>query len=309
MRKPINEVLVLGVGHVGELITLLLALDGGVSTIHLMDKRESRCKAEANDIKTLLSYKGVNTTIRSWTEDSFATTDLVVVCASAPVKLGQTRNDMLRNNLDVFDGVIPEIERGGFAGNYLVITNPVDVICYAFSDRYGIQPDRIVGTGTLLDSMRFNDLVYSLYGLKLANYHCFGEHGENLVVDWHAEELAKAGLHEEDKVELKRKTINLAYEIMKGKGNTSFGIASAALECVRFLQRGRDGSVLPMSRILHGEYGIEDMAVSVPVAINEDGCLDVDSSIPLDIANGLRDAAKKMRGLYLEVTSEKVEGE
>ena len=309
MRKKINEALILGVGHVGELIALLLALDGSISTIHLMDRRESRCKAEANDINTLLSYMGVSTTVQSWTEDSFAVTDLVVVCASAPVKLGQTRNDMLRNNLTVFDKVIPEIERGGFAGDYLVITNPVDVICYALSDRYGIRPDRILGTGTLLDSMRFNDLIYSLHNLKLTNYHCFGEHGENLVVDWCAGELAKAGLHEEDRAELKRRTIDLAYEIMRGKGNTSFGIASAALECVRFLQRGGGGSALPLSRILSGEYGIEGMAVSVPVVIGEDGCLGVDSSMPSDVADGLRDAAKKMRSLYLEVTSKSVESE
>lgn len=309
MRKTINEVLVLGVGHVGELVTLLLALDGSISTIYLMDKRQSRCRAEANDMRTLLSYKGASTTIQPWTEDSLVTTDLVVVCASAPIKLGQTRNDMLRNNLDIFDKVIPEIERSGFAGNYLVITNPVDVICYAFFDRYGIQSDRIIGTGTLLDSMRFNDLAYSLHNLRLSNYHCFGEHGENLVVDWRAEELAKAGLHEASEAELKRRTIDLAYEIMKGKGNTSFGIASAALECVRFLQKGRGESALPLSRILNGEYGIEGMAISVPVVINEDGYLDVALSLSPDVADGLRDAAKKMRNLYLEVTSDNTEGE
>ena len=309
MRRQINEVLVLGVGHVGELIALLLALDGSISTIHLMDRRESRCKAEANDMKTLLSNRGVGTTVRSWSENSYATADLIVVCAAAPVKLGQTRNDMLKNNLAVFDKLIPEIERGGFVGNYLVITNPVDVICYAFSDRYGIQPDRILGTGTLLDSMRFNDLFCTLHSLKLSNYHCFGEHGENLVVDWHAEELTKAGLREEDMAELKRKTIDLAYEIMKGKGNTSFGIASAALECVRFLQGGRDGSALPLSRVLGGEYGIEGMAVSVPIVIDGEGRLSVDSSMPPDVADGLRDAAKKMKDLYLEVTSEKAGGE
>lgn len=297
MGKTIDKVAIVGVGHVGEMIAFLIGQNNLANEILLIDRRISRCNAEAADMNTALTRLATMPALLRGAEiEECANASLVIVTAAAPVRLGQTRNQMLSNNAAVFESIIPRIEDSGFTGTYLIVTNPVDLMTYMLVDRFGISSDRVVGAGTVLDTMRLLDIAQDAK-INLDGVLCVGEHGENLIVDWgssgDAEELERREL-------LRRKTIDYAYEIVKGKGSTSFGIAQAVLTIVEAMCKGDEGDVLPLSVVLNGEYGIDNMAVSLPTVIGKDGPRIVEGRLGAHSIDSLREIVKMMRETYDE---------
>lgn len=297
MGKTIDKVAIVGVGHVGEMIAFLIGQNNLANEILLIDRRISRCNAEAADMNTALTRLATTPALLRGAEiEECANASLVIVTAAAPVRLGQTRNQMLSNNAAVFESIIPRIEDSGFTGTYLIVTNPVDLMTYMLVDRFGISSDRVVGAGTVLDTMRLLDIAQDAQ-INLDGVLCVGEHGENLIVDWgssgNAEELEHREL-------LRRKTIDYAYEIVKGKGSTSFGIAQAVLTIVEAMCKGDEGDVLPLSVVLNGEYGIDNMAVSLPTVIGKDGPRIVEGRLGAHSIDSLREIVKMMRETYDE---------
>ncbi len=297
MGKTIDKVAIVGVGHVGEMIAFLIGKKNLANEILLIDRRISRCNAEAADMNTALTRLATTPVLLRGAEiEECSNASLVIVTAAAPVRLGQTRNQMLSNNAAVFESIIPRIEDSGFTGTYLIVTNPVDLMTYMLVDRFGISSDRVVGTGTVLDTMRLLDIAQDAQ-INLDGVLCVGEHGENLIVDWggfgDAEELERREL-------LRRKTIDYAYEIVKGKGSTSFGIAQAVLTIVEAMCKGDEGDVLPLSVVLNGEYGMDNMAVSLPTVIGKDGPRIVEGRLGARSIDSLRETVKMMRETYDE---------
>lgn len=264
-----GKLVIVGAGHVGSTSALLLAMRGDFEEIVLVDKRAARARAEADDMMAALPRLGCGAVVRGGDYADCADAGVVVVCAAAPARLGQTRNDMLAKNAQILSEVAGEVEASGFSGLYLVVSNPVDLLVRFLRESCGIARERVVGTGTLLDSMRLEDCLSARYGGR-ASALALGEHGEGLVVDWERTTACGGPVPACDREGLRRRAIDAAYEIQKGKGSTSYGIAQAVATVVEAWAR-RDGASLPLSVCLEGEYGIERGALAVPAAFGPDG--------------------------------------
>lgn len=295
------KAVIIGSGHVGSCLALLLALEGVFDEIVLTDKRAARARAEADDMMAALPRLGAAACVSGGDVSACADAQVAVITAAAPVKLGQTRNDMFAKNAAVVADVVREVEATGFTGLYLMVTNPVDVLTYLLVDRLGIDAARVVGTGTLLDTMRLEDALRAAYGAdRQVSALALGEHGEGLAVDWSRTLVAGEAVPAGDREGLRRAAIEAAYTIMKGKGSTSYGIATAALIALKAWKAG-SSEALPLSAALDGAYGISGIALAVPVRFDAAGRpavveLDLDD----EVLSALAAAAEGMKAFYAE---------
>lgn len=296
-----HRVVIVGSGHVGSTAALLLALEGLFADIVLVDKRPARSHAEADDMMAALPRMGVVSNVRGGSVSDCANADVVVIAAAAPVKLGQTRNDMFIKNAAIIGELVPAIENSDFSGLYLIVSNPVDLLSYFMVDALGVETERVLGMGTLLDSMRLEDVLRAEYDTAHVHAFTLGEHGEGLVVDWSRTLADERAVPEADRERLRRSAIDAAYAIMKGKGSTSYGIAAAVVEVLRTWQSG-SASVLPLSMQLSGEYGIDGISLAVPAAFDCNGVPSV-QAVDLDVETikALQKTAGVMRSLYRDL--------
>lgn len=297
-----GKVVIVGSGNVGSCAALLLALRGSFDEVVLVDKRPARARAEAADLMAALPRLGAGAAVRAGDYGACAGAEALVLCAAAPVRLGQTRNDMFAKNAAIARDVVSSAEAAGFPGLYLVVSNPVDLLAHYLSDALGVPSGRVAGTGTLLDSMRLEDLVRAEVGARDACALALGEHGEGLVVDWGRTLADGAPVPEGRREPLRRSAIELAYEIVKGKGSTSYGIAQAVASILE-ARRSRDGRVLPLSVAPEGAYGIDGVRLALPAAFGEDGAPRVvELGLGEDVVARLREVARSMREFYDEAT-------
>ena len=297
-----GKVVIVGSGNVGSCAALLLALRGSFDEVVLVDKRPARARAEAADLMAALPRLGAGAAVRAGDYGACAGAEALVLCAAAPVRLGQTRNDMFAKNAAIARDVVSSAEAAGFSGLYLVVSNPVDLLAHYLSDALGVPSGRVAGTGTLLDSMRLEDLVRAEVGARDACALALGEHGEGLVVDWGRTLADGAPVPEGRREPLRRAAIELAYEIVKGKGSTSHGIALAVSEALA-ARGARDGRVLPLSVAADGAYGIEGMTLSLPVSFDDGGWPRVAPvELAPETAGALRAVAERMRAVEAELS-------
>ena len=264
MQGSYRKVAIIGVGHVGEMAAFMLATHNLASEVAVVDRRLARSRAVANDLKTSIHRLGSTSAVTACNLRECADADVAVITAALPVRLGQSRNDMFANNVGLYKTLVPELEGASFTGTYLVVTNPVDLMTYAMADVYGIDPERVVGTGTVLDAMRLADILMDEQGSSGAQALCLGEHGENLVVDWSHTSADGLEIPCEKREDIRRATIDYAYEIVKGKGSTSFGIAQSIFEILKAIASDEADRILPVSKVLTGAYGVSGIAASVP---------------------------------------------
>lgn len=300
-----SKAVIVGSGHVGSCLALLLALEGVFDEVVLTDKRAARARAEAADMMAALPRLGARSLVRGGAVSDCADAQVAVITAAAPVKLGQTRNDMFVKNSAVVTDVVREIEATGFSGLYLMVTNPVDVLTYFLVDRLGIDASRVVGTGTLLDTMRLEDAMHAAYGAdKQVRALALGEHGEGLAVDWSRTLVEGEPVPADEREGLRRTAIEAAYTIMKGKGSTSYGIAAAALAVLKAWKVGAS-EPLPLSAALDGTYGISGIALAVPVRFDAAGRpVVVEHDLDDETRSALITAAESMKAFYAEAGSD-----
>ena len=290
----------MGSGHVGASVAFLFALRELFDEVVLVDKRAARARAEASDMMAALPRLGSGTRVRGGDYDDCAGADLVVLCAAAPARLGQTRNDMFLKNAAIASDVVSQAEGAGFKGLYVVVSNPVDLVSTYVVDALGVSSTRVVGTGTLLDSMRLEDCLRERYGSEAqVRALALGEHGEALVVEWGATTVDGEEVPESDREALRRSAIDAAYDIMKGKGSTSYGIATATARIVDAWQR-HDGRPIPLSIASDGTFGSQGVYLSVPAAFGPDGAHLVDAGLGEGTIRRLEDACRALREVYAE---------
>ena len=258
-----SKAVIVGSGHVGSCLALLLALESVFDEVVLTDKRAARARAEAADMMAALPRLGVRSLVRGGVVSDCADAQVAVITAAAPVKLGQTRNDMFVKNSAVVTDVVREIEATGFSGLYLMVTNPVDVLTYFLVDRLGI--DRIPAwwvpgrCSTRCDSR--TRCMPPMARTSRCAHSRSEEHGEGLAVDWSRTLVEGEPVPADDREGLRRTAIEAAYTIMKGKGSTSYGIAAAALAVLKAWKVGAS-EPLPLSVVLDGTYGISGIALA-----------------------------------------------
>lgn len=239
------KISVIGVGMVGSSIAYTLSMSGMASKIVLVDKDFKRAVAEAMDIShaTVLGY---GTKVVAGNYEDIKESDIVIVTAGANQKSGETRLELLGRNAEIFKAIIPEIKKYANDCILIVATNPVDIMTEIAYKLSMFDKNKVIGTGTVLDSARFRSVLGAKLGISSRSIHAnvIGEHGDSEVLLWSGavagtspiSKIAKdvcCNLDDELKREIEDEVRNSAYKIIDGKGSTYFGIASAVRHIVK----------------------------------------------------------------------------
>ncbi len=298
---------VIGCGYVGASIAFRFLQQGLFSQMVLLDVDRDRAEGEAMDLSDGLPY-GAAMEITAGSYDDITDCALVVITAGANQKPGETRLDLIEKNTAILRAVLGEITAREFGGILLIVSNPVDVLTYAAWKISGYPRERVIGAGTVLDTGRLKQLMGEELKVDSRNIHAFiiGEHGDSELAVWSEANVSglaledfcrirKRELRPEDFQRLYREVRDSAYEIIRRKGATYYGIAMAAGRIAECIVKD-EHSVLPVSVVLDGQYGLEGLALSIPSVVGRNGLEDI-LEIPLswEEDRALRESARQMQ--------------
>lgn len=286
MRVDPRKAAIVGCGFVGASIAFRFLQQGLFSRLVLLDVDRAKAEGEAMDLSDGLPYASP-VEITAGTYDDIADCALVVVTAGANQKPGETRLDLMGKNTAILRSVMGEITARDFGGILLIVSNPVDVLTYAAWKMSGYPRQRVIGSGTVLDTGRLKQLLGEELRVDSRNIHAFivGEHGDSELAVWsganvsgvdleHFCRLRGNGLHASDMDRLYREVRDSAYEIIQRKGATYYGIAMAVGRIAEAIVRD-EHAVLPISAVLEGQYGQEGLALSLPSIVGRNGLEEV----------------------------------
>ncbi|MGD2142912.1 MAG: L-lactate dehydrogenase [Anaerolineae bacterium] len=309
-----RRVAVVGAGNVGATFAYALVLNGLVGEIVLIDVDRERAEGEAMDISHAVP---LSNPVRVWAGEysDCAGADLVVVAAGTAQRPGENRLDLAKRNVDVFGDVIPRVTACNETGILLVATNPVDVLSYAAWKLSGFPAGRVIGSGTVLDTSRFRYLLSQHLDVDPRNVHAYvvGEHGDSEVPVWSLASVAGMRLDEycrrercdmgdEARARISRAVRDAAYEVIERKGATYYAVAVALVRIVESLLRDQR-TVLSVSSLVPGYYGIENVYLSLPAVIGSGGVervVDLALASPEELA--LRNSAAVLRDVLAELS-------
>ena len=308
MRADKRKVVIVGTGMVGMSYAYCLLNQSVCDELVLIDVNKKRAEGEAMDLNHGLAFANSSMTIYAGEYDDCSDADIVVICAGVAQKQGETRLDLLKRNAEVFRSIIEPVTSSGFNGLILVATNPVDIMTRITCTLSGFNPRRVLGTGTALDTARLRYLLGDYLKADPRNVHAYvmGEHGDSELAVWSSANVAGIDIH--DFCELRghyehdaameriyKEVRDSAYEIIERKGATYYGVAMAVGRIAESIIRD-ENSVLPVSSLMEGEYGLEDLCISVPTLVSQKGAEQV-LEIPLDEKEHkkLRQAAAELK--------------
>lgn len=280
-ERPVR-VAIIGAGNVGATTAYALLLEGAASEIVLIDIARERAEGEAMDLNHAMPY---TPTARVWAGEypDCAAADIVIITAGVGQRPGETRLDLLRRNVSVFQQIVPRVVEQTREAILLIATNPVDVLTYATVRFSGLPAARVIGSGTILDSARFRYLLSQRLGVDPRSVHAFiiGEHGDSQVATWSLANIAGmrldefcrlngCELDEQARTLIAQNTRSAAYEIIRRKGATYYAVAAGLVRIVGAIIRN-ENSVLTVSSRIQGMYGIDDACLSLPSVVNRGG--------------------------------------
>jgi len=289
--KP--KIAIIGAGKVGSTFAFSLLISGIAREIVLIDKNESLAIGECMDLNHAISFVHP-TKIYAGGYEGCKDADIVVITAGANQKPDQTRTDLVQKNVEIFKEIIPSIIRYTTTAILLVVTNPVDILTYVTLKLSGFPPNKVIGSGTVLDTARLKYMISEYAKVDTANIHAYiiGEHGDTELPVWsnatiggmdvqkYCSDYAQLGNVKEELKELFEKVRNSAYEIIKLKGATNYSIALALVKITRSILRN-ENSILPVSTLITDYYGINDVCISIPSIVNKNG---VEQYVRLDLS-------------------------
>jgi L-lactate dehydrogenase len=309
-----SKVVIVGAGLVGSTFAYALMINGVASEIVMIDVNEERLVGEVMDLNHGMSFVRP-VTVRVGTYDDCADAAVVVLTAGANQKPGETRIDLLARNTAIFKDIVGKVKATGTGAILLVATNPVDVMTHITLKLSGFSPERVIGSGTVLDSSRLRFLLGRHCRVDTSNVHAYviGEHGDSEVPVWSLANIAGVRVAEYYAAafsgsggELRKKEIfnevrDSAYRIIKGKGATYYAIGLALTQIVETLIRD-ERSVLTVSSLLRGEYGLSDVCLSLPSIVSRDGIvMRIELGLAPDEAAGLRNSAAVLKELQAQL--------
>jgi L-lactate dehydrogenase len=277
------KIVVIGAGSVGATTAYALLMSGLAAEIVLIDIDAHRAEGEATDMAHAAHFAPTSCKVRASTNyEDCAGATAVVITAGVNQKPGQTRMDLLRTNHALFAEVVPRVATAAPDTVIVVATNPVDVLTHSAQQLSGFPPHRVVGTGTALDTTRFRKELGAHFGVNPRSVHAVivGEHGDTQLPVYSLATISgmrlgdyatQAGVKYDDEVktELAKNTREAAYEIIRRKGKTNYGVASVLVSLLEPIVMDGD-AIMTVSRV--GTYaGVEGTALSMPCKINRDG--------------------------------------
>jgi L-lactate dehydrogenase len=279
-RIPVQtSVGIIGMGWVGTSVAISTLHAGVAGTLLLNDVRAEVAEGEAMDLANgALFYPGA--TVRTASVEEIAGCDAVVIAAGRGGKPGESRLDLLRDNASLMQSLGNRLR--GARGLLVVVTNPVDVLTRVLADASGLPPERVIGTGTMLDTARLRQMLSAELRLDPRGVHAqvVGEHGDSEVVLWSGARVggvplaAWPGWDPARQPHIARQVRTAAYEIIRRKGATNHAIGLVTAELLRGMVQG-DRRVLTVSRVQDGALGCRDVALSLPTVVGPEGATQV----------------------------------
>lgn len=288
-----RKVVVVGAGSVGATYSYALAQSGMADEILLIDKNEELVRGQVLDlVHGKPFFPAVK--IGVGTEDDYADARLVVITAGSAQRPGETRLQLLQKNADIVGGIAESVARLGCQGVMLIVTNPVDVLTWVALKKSGWERNRVIGSGTVLDSARLRYLLGNHCGVDVHNVHAYilGEHGDSEFAAWSMTNVAgikiddycpicnKCSDWKAERAHIEQQVREAAYKIINAKGSTHFAVGMSLLKITASILR-KQNSVLTVSTMLNGEFGLKDICLSVPCVVSDGGIEKIITS-PLD---------------------------
>lgn len=289
--KP--KIAIIGAGNVGSTFAFSLMISGLAREIVLVDKNKLLAKGEVMDLNHGLSFAHP-TKIYAAGFEGCKDADIVVIAAGAKRKPGQTRIDLVQKNVTLFKNIVPAIIK--YSGNaiLLVVTNPVDILTYVTLKISGFPSNKVMGSGTVLDTARLKYMISEYYKVDPGNVHAYiiGEHGDSELPVWsnatiggmdiekYRSGYVHAGNAKNELSEIFEKVKNGAYQIIQAKGATNYSIALTLVKITCSILRN-ENSILPVSTLITDYYGISDICISIPSRVNING---VDQYLKLELS-------------------------
>lgn len=285
-KEKINRVAVIGTGAVGCSYAYSMINQGVAEELVLIDVNQAKSEGEAMDLNHGIPFAPSPIKVWSGTYQDCESADLVVITAGLPQKPGETRLELVEKNTKIFRQIVKNIMDSQFNGIFLVATNPVDILTYVTFKESGLPKERIIGSGTVLDSARLRFALGQFFNVDPRNIHAaiMGEHGDTELPVWsHATigleqlETVLAGKNDGKKEALEdifESVRDAAYQIIDRKGATFYGIGMSLVRITKAILYN-ENSILTVSAFLNGEYGHNDVYVGVPAIINRSGIREI----------------------------------
>lgn len=309
MSREVNprKAAVIGCGFVGSATAFTLMQSRLFSELVLLDVNMEKADGEAKDIAHGIPFAG-QMKIYAGTYDDAADAAIIIITAGANQKPGETRLDLVQKNTAIYQSIIPEIVKRDFGGILLIVSNPVDILTYVALKLSGLPENRVLGSGTVLDTARLKYALGEHLGVDSRSVHSFiiGEHGDSEIAAWSSTNVSGIPLndfcemrghfnHDAAMDAIAEKVKNSAYEIISKKQATYYGIVMSVKRICECIVRN-ERSILPVSAMMHGEYGIEDITLSMPAIVGIGG---VETHVPIALseeeAEKLVESAKKLK--------------
>lgn len=302
-----TRIAIVGAGRVGSTFAYTLAASGLVHDIVIIDADTGRAEGEAMDIAHAVPFHRP-VSVRAGTLADAAGAMVTVITAGAAQRPGESRPALLLRNVEVLRGILAGVVQANPDGLLLVATNPVDALTYAALRLSGLPGGRVLGSGTVLDSARLRAELAARYDVDPRSVHAYvlGEHGDSELIPWSTTRIANMRLQDycaltqascgaPDLEAVAVAVRDAAYEIIRRKGATNFAIAAALTRIVEAIVRD-EASVLTVSTLLQGQYGIDGVCLSLPAVVGRQGVRHL-LPIPLspDEEQALRRSAQVIR--------------
>jgi len=262
---------------VGSTTAYSLVAKDVADEIALIDTNEKLVEAQVMDLQHSVPFFGF-TKIKVGTYEDIRNSKIVVMCAGSAQKEGQTRLDLMKKNSALIREITPKVFEMNPEAIFVIVTNPVDILTYVAIQTVPNREKQILGTGTLLDSSRFRHLLGERLHINPRSIHAYivGEHGDSELPFWSTAVTGSMSideckiLSEEEKEKIFEEAKNAAYSIIAGKQATYYAIGAGVSHLCNAIMNDKR-IILPVSHLMHGEFGISDMCLSVPVVIGAEG--------------------------------------
>jgi len=305
------KVVVIGTGFVGSTFAYTLMTRGIASEIVLIDVDKKRAEGEAMDLNHGLSFVRP---VKIWAGDytDCKDADIIVICAGAAQKPDEKRLELVYRNFEVFKDIVPQVTQYNQNGIFLITTNPVDIMTYATLKLSGFPTNRVIGSGTILDTSRLRYVLGEHLNIDPRNVHAYiiGEHGDSEVPVWSLANVAGTHLKEfclergekydsEHLNSLFDKVKNAAYEIIERKGRTYYAIGLGLTRIVESILRD-ENAILTVSSLLQNYYEVSDICLSVPSIVNREG---IRSVLKLPLSPSEQESFQKSASILKEIAN------
>jgi len=272
-----NKVTIIGAGMVGSTAAYSLVTNDIVNEIALIDIDKKLVESQVMDIEHAVPFYGY-TKVKVGTYKDCSDSKAAIICCGAAQKPGETRLDLVKKNSKIIKEIIPKIFKQNPNIIIVMVANPVDVLTYLSVKMFPKKKKQIMGTGTILDSARFRHLIGGHFNINPRNIHAYivGEHGDSELPLWSTASVGNMSLNgcknllTKDRARIFHQAKNAAYTIIEGKQATYYAIASGIATLIRAILYDKN-TVLPVSHLQEGEFGVKDICLSMPAIVGERG--------------------------------------